>query len=123
MEQKDFLLKAKKTISQLIIDILAERISVQDGIKKFPRGIEDDSVECSLHAILHYEADEDYRKQDPEYAVEQKDYLEYIANLFQQGEDMPINIIEEYKKYYETAPVISKKGIIYMLKNLFRLTI
>jgi len=119
MEEK---LKAKKLLSELIIDILSEKISVEEAVKRFPRGIKDESINCAIHALLHYEADEDYRKYHPDYLEEQREYLEYIANLFRQGEDFPVNIIEEYKKYYETAPIVTKKGIINTLKNLFRLT-
>jgi len=123
MEEKDFLLQTKKDISKLIMDVLAEKTSVQEAIKCFPQNISDESTECAFHALLHYEADEDYRKYDAEYTEEQKDYLEYIANLFNQGEILPANIIEEYKKYYKTAPLKSKKGIIYILRNLFRFII
>ena len=119
----DRIIKIKKDLAALIYDILAEKISVQDSVKKFPKGIKDDSVVCAIHAIIHYDADEDYRKYDSLYFEEQKEYLEYIANLFREGENLPLNIIEEYKNYYETAPIIRKKGIIETLKNLFRFTI
>ncbi len=115
--------QTRKNIAELIFDILAEKITVKDAILKFPRDIENESIECALHAILHFEADEDYRKSDPEYFEEQKDYLEYIANLFRQGQDLPANIIQEYRQYYETPPVRSKKGIINTIKNLFRQTL
>ncbi|HSA07657.1 MAG TPA: hypothetical protein P5556_10825 [Candidatus Gastranaerophilales bacterium] len=117
------IIEAKKLISELILDILSEKTSVQNAIKRFPQDIKDESIECAFHAILHFEADEDYRKNDPEYADEQWDYLEYIADLFQRGEDLPLNIIQEYRKYYESAPLIGKNDIMSVLKNLFRLTI
>ncbi len=122
MSEINSVIQSRKIISELIIDILSGKINIQDAIKKFPQNINDESAQCAFHAILHYEADEDYRQHDLLYSEEQKDYLEYIANLFENGEDIPANIIEEYKKYYESAPLLSKKGIIYALKNLFRLT-
>lgn len=123
MSDKNSVIQAKKNLSGLIFDILTEKINVQDSIKFFPQDIEDESVECALHAILHFEADEDFRKYEPDYYEEQKDYLAYIAELFSRGEDLPANIIAEYKNYYEAAPSTGKKGIINMLKNLFRLTL
>lgn len=122
MNNIDTITQARKTISEIIIDILAEKISIREGIKKFPDYIGDESAECAFHAILHYDADEDFRKLDPDYLEEQNNYLEYIAELFQKGEDLPANIIDEYRQYYEKPPLLSKKGIINTIKNLFRLT-
>jgi len=121
MKNRESITQARQNIANLIIDILAEKITVQEAIKSYPQGIKDESAECAFHAILHYEADEDYRKHDPDYFEEQKNYLEYIANLFRQDEDLPSNIIDEYRKYYETPPLMSKKGIMYTIKSLFRL--
>ena len=123
MKETKSLISAKIKVSELIIQVLAEKTSVREAVKEFPCNINDESIKCAFHALLHFEADEDYRRCDMEYIEEQKDYLENIANLFKNGECLPANIIEEYLNYYETTPVISKKGIIHLLKNLFRLTI
>jgi len=113
----------KQKVSDLIIQVLAEKITIREAVKAFPHDTEDESIKCALHALLHYEADEDYRKKDPEYAEEQIDHLENIANLLKNNEPLPVNIIEEYRKYYEDVPIWSQKGWKNILKNLFRLTI
>ena len=114
---------ARKRVSDLIMKVLAGKISIQEAVKKFPPDTNDESIECVLHALLHFEADEDFRKNDPVYAQEQVDHLENMANLLKNDESLPLNIIEEYRKYYEESPIISKKGIINTLKNIFRFTI
>ncbi len=108
---------------ELIMQVLAEKISIQDAIKHFPRDEECSSLECAFHALLHYEADEDYRKHDPDYAEEQAEHLEGIACSLKNGEPLPLNIIQDYGEYYEKAPVLSKKGFKNIFKNLFRLTV
>ncbi len=121
MSRKNSVIQARKLVSGIIIDVLTEKTSVREAIKKFPPDIDDKSVECAFHALLHFEADEDYRSHDKIYAEEQEEYLEYLAGLLAGGEDIPANIIEEYGEYYESSPVLSKKGIMFTLKNLFRL--
>ncbi|OGI04392.1 MAG: hypothetical protein A2Y25_00820 [Candidatus Melainabacteria bacterium GWF2_37_15] len=113
----------KDKVSQLIIQVLTEELSVQEAIKAFPNHSEDESLKCAFHALLHYEADEDYREKDPEYADEQIDHLENIAILLKNNESLPVNIIEEYRKYYEDVPVLSQKGWKNIIKSLLRLTI
>jgi hypothetical protein len=113
----------RKKVSQLIIQVLAQEITIQDAIKNFPTDTRDESVECALHALMHYDADDDFRKNNPEYADEQHEYLENLAILLQNGEPLPINVIEEYRKYYEQAPALSAKGWKNILKQLLRFTI
>lgn len=113
----------RQKISELIIGVLTEKMTVQEAIKDFPKFVEDESEQCALHALLHYEADEEFRRHDPEYASEQDDHLESIANAFKNGESLPINIILEYKNYYEETPLLSKYGLKTLFKRLFRITL
>ncbi len=109
--------------SEIIIQVLTEKLEIKDAIKAFPPVENDSSLECALHALLHYEADDDFRKHDPQYADEQVEHLEYIANILKSNDDLPINIIESYREYYEEPPFISKKNFKDLLKRLFRLTV
>lgn len=113
----------RQEAAELIIKCLTEQITIQEAIKTFPRDEKDESLECAFHALLHYEADEDYRRQDPDYADAQVDHLENIANLFKNNESLPLNIIQEYREYYEESPFVSKKGFKQLLKRIFRLTV
>jgi len=116
-------MSSKTIASEIIMQVLSERLNIKDAIRTFPAIEGDTSLECALHALLHYEADEDFRAYDPLYADEQVEHLEYIANILGNDDSLPVNIIEKYREYYEEAPIISKKGIKNLFKRLFRLTI
>lgn len=109
--------------ADIIIEFLTKKIDIEKAIRDFPKDTADESIECAYHALLHYDADEDYREQDSDYAEEQWDHLENIAILLKKGEPLPVNIIEEYRKYYESSPTMSKNTWREALKSLFRFTI
>lgn len=105
----------RKNVSRLIYIVLAETLSVREAILKFPKDINDSTIKTAYHALIHREADEDYRKQDLDYKEEQDDYLEFIAQTLQSGGALPQNIIKSYNKYYkniDTPHSDSMKGLI-----------
>lgn len=116
-------IQARKSVSELIFKVLSRNMSVKDALKQFPSDSDDPSVHCMWHALIHYEADEDYRAQDRDYAEEQDDYLEMIGYILREGEPIPQNIIMEYQNKYDIALVPRSKGIINWCKNLLRSTI
>ena len=92
-------------VANLIRQVLISRMCVREAILRFPRDTEDKSIHAVYHALVHYEADETLRTRDNLYREEQDDYLEFIANLLERGEDLPENIIKNYEKYYEYANI------------------
>jgi hypothetical protein len=114
---------ARKKISELIIQVLVQRLCVREAIKQFPPDIKDSSVECAWHALVHYEADEDFRKNDAQYRQEQDEYLEMIAFMLKEGKELPENIINSYKKYHTAASIPNSKGFLGWNKSLIRFTI
>lgn len=105
----------RKNVSRLIYMVLAETLSVREAILRFPKDVNDSSVKTAYHALIHLEADEDFRKTNLEYTDEQDDYLEFIAQILQTGDPLPQNIIESYNKYYkniDTPHSESMKGLI-----------
>lgn len=115
--------EARKQVSDLIFKVLTESLCVREAIKQFPFDVMDLSVQCAWHALVHYEADEDYRKNDREYTQEQDNYLEMIAFILRDGYPLPQNLINDYNKYYETALIPRSKSFLSWLKSLFRFTI
>lgn len=110
----------RKAVSRLIYLVLTEKLHVKDALLKFPKDITDESLKATYNALIHYEADEDLRKQNIDYREEQDDYLEFIAQLLDRGEDLPSNIIEGYKKYYKDTAVPHSDNMKGLLKSLCR---
>ena len=84
----------RRFVAALIRQVLISRLCVREAILNFPKDTEDKSIQAAFHALVHYEADEDLRARDELYREEQDDYLEFISNLLERGEDVPENIIQ-----------------------------
>ena len=97
--------KERKYVAYLIRQVLISRVCVREAILNFPRDTEDKSVQAVYHALVHFEADEDLRRRDDVYREEQDDYLEFLADVLDSGEDLPENIIQNYEKYYTCANI------------------
>ena len=85
-------------------------LSVREGMLAYPKDTEDESLIAAYHALIHYEADEDLRNRDMLYREEQDDYLEFLSYILERNEDLPENIIANYKQYYDSAPILHKKN-------------
>lgn len=96
---------ARKFVGDLIIYVLTDRILVREAIKRFPHDVKDASVKSAYHALIHREADEDLRRADLAYRDEQDSYLEQIARILQQGQELPKNIIKNYNYYYRNIEI------------------
>lgn len=113
-------MKDRKLVAELIYGVLAGNLIVREALEQFPAGIEDASLQCAWYALVHREADEDFRKRDSDYAREQDEFLNNTAYLLKNGESLPQNIIAEYNKYYEPMVKSENNGFINTVKSLFR---
>ena len=110
--------KQRLYVSQLLLDVLCDKISVKDALLKFPKDVDDGSIIASWHALSHYEADEDLRAKDPQYKAAQDDYMEFIAFSLRDNKDLPLNIVNAYNPYYKDMPIADNttiKGITHKL--------
>ena len=110
----------RKEVSKLYKSVLTGKLSVRDALVKFPQDCEDKTITASWYALCHLEADEDIRKKDIIYSEEQDDYLEFIAQTLEKGDELPANIINEYKPYHTealTANSNTLKGFMNRLKK------
>ena len=107
-------------VAQLIRLVLMGRISVREALLKYPKDTKDESLIAAYHAIIHYEADEDLRARDNLYKEEQDEYLDFLAYTLDKGENLPINIIENYKKWYEDAPILHNRNIKGFFKSFWK---
>ncbi len=98
--------------SELLRFVRLGQISVRNALLRYPRDTKDESLIAAYHALIHYEADEDIRARDALFKEEQDDYLEFLSFTLSKGEDLPENIINNYKQYYDSAPILhEKKGL------------
>ncbi len=113
--------KIRKKVANLFIGVLTKRLPVREALLRFPKNCEDKTIIASWHALCHLEADEELRRKDELYRKEQDDYIEFISYTLSKGEELPINIINEYSPYYKEAltPLTNKnsKGIWQQLKR------
>lgn len=110
----------RKNVSRLIYMVLADVLHVRDAILKFPKDINDASIKTAYHALIHLEADEEYRRTDLDYKDEQDDYLEFIAQTLQDGNNLPKNIIKSYDKYYKNIDTPRSESMEGLIKSLCR---
>lgn len=113
-------IKLRKEVSNLLFSVLSGEKTVLNAVSKFPKNKEDNSVAVCFHILMHLEADEDIRKRDNIYREEKDEFILNIAQILQKGEDIPLNIINEYNDFYDESliyPEINKKTIIARLKK------
>lgn len=97
-------------VSELLRLVRLRQLSVREAMLKYPKDTKDESLIAAYHALIHYEADEDIRLRDILFREEQDDYLEFIYTTLEKGEDLPQNIIDSYKEFYNSAPVLHEKN-------------
>ncbi len=114
----------RKKVSNTLFSVLSGETSVLSALSNFPKNTDDKSVNVCFHILMHLEADEDIRKSDNDYREEQDDFILNIAQILQEGGDIPINIIKEYNDFYKETliyPEINKKTIISRLKKFINI--
>lgn len=107
-------------VAKLLRSVRIGDLSVKDAMLKYPKDTTDESLIAAYHALIHYEADEDLRSRDELYKEEQDDYIEFLSYTLSLGEDLPKNIIENYKNFYETAPVLHEKNVKGFFKGFWK---
>ena len=107
-------------VSKLLRAVRIGTCSVREALLQFPKDTTDDSLVAVYHALIHYEADEDLRLRDALYKEEQDDYIEFLSYVLEKGEDWPQNIIDNYKKYYDSAPILHQQNTRGVLKSFFK---
>ena len=120
LNKEELKLEERKYVAELIRYVLIENLCVRDAILNYPRATKDPSLVAAYHALIHYEADEDLRHRDSLYKEEQDDYLELLANILEKGEDLPDNIIKNYKKYYKSANIPNGNDTRGLIKSFLR---
>ncbi len=112
--------KLRKKVSKLFYNVLSGKMLVRQALLEFPQDCPDKTLTASWHALCHLEADEDIRKKDLQYKLEQDDYIRYIAQTLGNGDELPQNIINEYIPYHNEALIADNKNLKGKLHKLFK---
>lgn len=107
-------------VSNLLNNILVEKLNVIDALRMFPKDYNDKSLDVVFHAIVHYEADEDIRHRDLLYKEEQDSYIEMLSQTLKNGDGLPLNIIAEYEKLYPEIALYKKDNQDNVIRRLFK---
>ena len=110
----------RKYVAGLLRFVRIGQLSVRQAMLNYPKDTQDTSLIAAYHALIHYDADEDLRLKDPAYKQEQDDYIEFLSQTLESGQDLPRNIIENYNLYYDSAPILHKDNIFGFLKGFFK---
>ena len=100
----------RKYIAKVLRSVLVGKISVRQALVLYPKDTSDESLLAAYHALIHYEADEELRAKDVLYREEQDDYIEFLASILDKGENLPENIIQNYKIYHESTPILHENN-------------
>ncbi len=119
-QDNELTITARKLVGILLYDIISNKITPFDAVQKFPRDINDTSIKIAWHAIIHFDSDEDIRKNDNLYSQEQIKYLEGIGKILLQGEPLPENILNEYENIYEETVLPKRASVKEYIKSIFR---
>ena len=114
-------IEGRKKVAELIRSVLTGKLCVREAINQFPHNSEDESIQASYHALVHFEADEDLRCRDILYKEEQDSYLIMLAETLDKGEDLPFNIINSYKEFYKSANIPNSSDWKGKLKSFFKM--
>ena len=120
LSDNELIIAARKFVGILLYDIISRKIPPFEAIQKFPKDIEDSSVKIAWHAIIHFDADEDIRKQDNLHAQEQMSYLESLGKILLEGHPLPENILTEYENLYQETILPKRVTFKEYLKSIFR---
>ena len=107
-------------VGNLLREVRIGNKSVREALILYPKDTTDESLVAAYHALIHYEADEDLRRRDELYKEEQDDYIEFLSYILGRGEDVPQNIIDNYKNYYDTAPILHEHTIKGFFKGFWK---
>lgn len=110
----------RKTVANILRNVRLGNCSVKDAMLMYPKDTTDESLIAAYHALIHYEADEDLRRRDLLYKEEQDDYIEFLSYILDKGENLPQNIIDNYKQYYDSAPILHKNNLQGFFKSFWK---
>lgn len=117
---EEFIKEARIKAAGLLIQVVLQKMSVLEALKKLPKDLNDPSVSACFHILVHFESDEDLRKKDSLYKEVQDEFLVEAADTLSKGEPLPVTIIREYLDFYGSDLIYKKNTKENILKRLKR---
>jgi len=114
--------KAREATGKILFSVISGALTTFEAIKYFPKNVEDTSVKIAWHALLHYDADEEIRLREPDFAQEQIKYLELLAKILSEGNELPKNMLQDYEELYIDTVMPKRYDFFGKLKAFFRFT-
>jgi len=114
--------KAREATGKILFSVISGALTTFEAIKYFPKNVEDTSVKIAWHALLHYDADEEIRLREPDFAQEQIKYIEMLAKILVEGKELPENILQEYEELYIDTVLPKNYNWWGKVKAFFRFT-
>ena len=114
--------KAREATGKILFSVISGALTTFEAIKYFPKNVEDTSVKIAWHALLHYDADEEIRLREPDFAQEQIKYLELLAKILSEGNELPKNMLQDYEELYIDTVMPKRYDFLGKLKAFFRFT-
>lgn len=114
------MIETRKKVAEILRKVRLGSLRVKDALLLFPDDSKDRSVVACYHALIHYDADEDLRLRDKLYAEEQDDYIEFLSNIMEKGENVPENIIVNYEQYYKAGNIPHQKNTKGFIESFLR---
>ena len=118
--KKQMEIKAREATGQILFSVISGALTPLEATKYFPKNSEDISIKIAWHALLHYDADEEIRLKDADYAQEQIKYIELIAKILLQGNELPQNMLKDYEDLYIDTVMPKRYDFFGKLKAFFR---
>ena len=115
-------IKEREATGKILYSIISGVLTPFEATKYFPKNSEDISVKIAWHTLLHYDADEEIRLKDPEFAQEQLKYIETLAKILSDGNELPHNMLKDYEDLYIDTVMPKRYNFLGKIKAFFRFT-
>ena len=112
--------KEREATGKILFSLISGVLTSFEATKYFPKNSEDISVKIAWHALLHFDADEEIRLKDADFAQEQLNYLESLAKILSEGNELPHNMLQDYEALYMTTVMPKRYDFWGKLKAFFR---
>ena len=108
----------RKSVAKLYYLVITHKLIVREALKAFPQDCDDVTIKTAWYALCYLEADEERRAKDEIYRKEQDEYINFIWQTLEKGEELPSNIVKSYQPYHSDMQNAHSKTFKGLIKEL-----